>query len=272
MSRAILFRCHFLNAIIIDVFRHIQQDCPNDDVILLYDATRYPIRSDSPKVFIFSEQEISQSGYPFFNEQNLREKQISPLWYFSDYPLLFFHRQRPEYDSYWLVEYDVRFTGNWRMLFDQAPEGDLVGTHVARYVSSRDWVWWRQKDVLGVEDRLRVKCFFPLLRFSNRALDLVDFHRTHGMSGYCEMAVPTLLSVSGYTIRDIGGDGEFALPAWKNCFYSPETFNDQPRQTAERAAEWLYHPVRESTEVTQDQVLRAGEIEIECWRSGSVHA
>ena len=28
--------------------------------------------------------------------------------------LLDFYRHHPEYDYYWLIEYDVRFNGNWR--------------------------------------------------------------------------------------------------------------------------------------------------------------
>lgn len=252
MRRAILFRCHYLNAFILDVFRKIQDDCPDDDVFLLYDATHCPIETDSPHVFIVSEADARKTTYPFIN-----------FWYHGDYPLLLFYKHRPEYEYYWMIDHDVRFTGCWRTLFDSIPQSDFAGTDVARYHSSKDWFWWREKDYIPLDDRLRVKAFFPVVRFSNRALNLLDRHRGKGANGFLEWAPTTILNSENYSIIDLGDHGEFTPSSCRGHFYSPDTFKWRPvMEQAGQAPDWLYHPVRESTETAQNKTLHVGGFEV----------
>jgi hypothetical protein len=252
MSRAILFRCHYLNSHIVDVFRRIQEDCTGDDVFLLYDGTKNPIASNSPNVFSFTDRDISTLNYP-----------LTDLWYNSDYPLLLFYKFRPEYKYYWQIEYDVRFTGNWLSLIDHACECDFLGTHVARYASIPDWNWWKEQECISVDKQLRVKSLFALLRFSNRALNVIDYHRSHGARGFCEWLVPTILNSSGCSISDIGGQSEFTPQDYKGRFYSPTTFDWRPvMKQAGPEIDWLFHPVRESLEVISNGVYHIGDIDI----------
>ena len=46
--------------------------------------------------------------------------------------LLDFYRQHPEYDYYWLIEYDVRFSGNWKTFFSffHDKDEDFWAAHV----------------------------------------------------------------------------------------------------------------------------------------------
>src|SRR6266542_3480950 len=52
------------------------------------------------------------------------------------------HRQ---YDKYWFVEYDVRYTGSWSSLFASFREfdHDLVTSHIRRFAEEPHWPWWK---------------------------------------------------------------------------------------------------------------------------------
>ena len=105
---------------------------------------------------------------------------------------------------------------------------------------------------------------FSFLRFSSRALHLVEFYRRNGIDGFCEMVVPTLINISGYTVADFGGDGEFTPPPWQNDLYSSGTFTDSVLSKWGETESWLYHSVRDDERAVQDTTLYADSLKIEC--------
>jgi hypothetical protein len=58
-----------------------------------------------------------------------------------DQALLAFRKIKPEYDYYWIVEYDVEFSGHWSELFNAFADNtsDLLCSRVHRHETSPTW-------------------------------------------------------------------------------------------------------------------------------------
>ena len=78
-----------------------------------------------------------------------------------DLPLLwFFNNWYAKYEHYWVMEYDVRFTGNWNYFFDafERCESDLLATTLYRYEFRPAWGHWptlSSPEAVPMEERVR---------------------------------------------------------------------------------------------------------------------
>jgi hypothetical protein len=140
------------------------------------------------------------------------------------FPILDFYLTHPQYDFYWVVEFDVRYTGKWESFLRsfELYDHDLITSHIRHFDEEPDFWWW---DTLHhparTIDRSRyLRSFNVIYRISNRALALIHNNQQEGWRGYPEVLLPTLLAESGYTLLDFGGDGKFVLPGYKNRFYT----------------------------------------------------
>lgn len=239
---AILFRCHYFNKTILSNFKKLQDQAREDaDVFLMFDSSNEQFEFDGDALhFIFSEKDILESGYN--NYSNLSEFELKrPLvWYHADFPILLFQRRFPEYRYIWAFDYDVFFTGNWSELFKyfNSESADLVASRIQGYSENPQWENWGKPISIGVEIEQCIKAFFPVLRFSRRACELLNFAYRKGSYGYCEICVPTLIKNAGYDIKDLITDTHFAdadslrhLPVYEEAGPKPNT---------------LYHPVRDT--------------------------
>jgi hypothetical protein len=176
----------------------------------------------------------------------------------ADLPLLLLYLSHPGYRYYWLVEYDVRFTGSWREFFAAFDDNDadLLGTSLRRFEDSPGWDHWGglHVPILAPDSHERLRGFFPIYRVSNRALAVLHDAGLRGCSGHMEGVMPTLLYNLGLRIEDIGGDGEFVRPGNTNRYYrntltgdslSPGTFVYRPViAKAGDEPNKLWHPVK----------------------------
>jgi hypothetical protein len=93
----------------------------------------------------------------------------------------------------WLIESDIFCDGNWKACLDKANRmnHDFLATYVEHYNENenKDWVHWGSTDVLPLEER--VKCFFPLTRYSRQMLRSV-YQNLGVFSGYCEVYISSL--------------------------------------------------------------------------------
>jgi hypothetical protein len=90
-----------------------------------------------------------------------------------DLPLMWYFHENPRYDYYWVMEYDVRFTGTWPDFFGHfaSNESDLLATTLFDYSFRPDWDnWGTLKSPRRIPDQERVRALFPLYRVSNAAL------------------------------------------------------------------------------------------------------
>lgn len=184
---------------------------------------------------------------------------------FVDLVPMRFYRDRPDYEFYWIIENDVRFCGDWSDLFTDlgSSEADLLCTTVQSYSENPEWAHWdtlRPGAAGDVPRERRVKGFIPFGRVSRRLFAACDARYREGWSGHSEVLWPTIASLSGMRVEDIGGDGSFTPPARRGRYYYnaaeswslfPGTFVYRPCFTEQdivgpdnRFPGWLWHPVK----------------------------
>jgi hypothetical protein len=158
---------------------------------------------------------------------------------------LHFFLANPDYDRYWFLEYDLRFSGSWATLFDhfEQSDADLLAASVRRGTTQPDWYYWPSLQVPDGMERPPLEemfaCFMPLARISKRGFKTIDQAYRAGWSGHCEVTWPTILNRFGLTIEDIGGHGEFARPENRNRFYT-----NNPLSVDLNPGSLVFRPVR----------------------------
>jgi hypothetical protein len=176
------------------------------------------------------------------------------------FPVLDFFLAHRDYDRYWVVEYDVRYTGDWKALFDSLEplDHDFVTSHIRRYAQEPGWTWWNtlEHPSRTIAHHERLRSFNVVYRLSNRALEFIHDAQLDGWRGYFEVSLPTLLFHSGFKVLDLGGDGDFAPAERKNAVYTSRGFRSgrlspfaTMRYRPARAApgplpDKIYHPVK----------------------------
>jgi hypothetical protein len=250
----ILFMTHFIDGTIIDQYRKLRREAgPGHDVVLLYNTTERLSGQvpDDVHVVTFEERDLRKLPY------SGRKRSISS--YNIELFVLNFWCRFPQYEHYWVMEYDVRFSGDWGLVFQafQGNEADLLSTTIYRYEYNPDWANWPSlSPPSGVVLRTdqKIASFLPFYRISAKALATLHAAYIEGWSGHCECTVPTILGLAGHTIEDIGGDGDFVNPANINRFYrnTPKTRTKGPgtmvfrpvREVAGEEPDMLWHPVK----------------------------
>jgi hypothetical protein len=182
---------------------------------------------------------------------DLRLHQLLPLYFF---------RQWPGYAHYWTIEFDVRYTGNWRDFFAELEESpaDLLGTNVQARGENREWYHWQYlcTGLRALPEASYVKAFLPVMRVSRRGFEAVDAAYRRGWHGHYEALWPTAIAEAGMIVEDIGGLSSFAPPGRRGRHYtatmndvglSPGTFCYRPVKAEAEVVEappMLWHPVK----------------------------
>ncbi len=272
----VLILNHFRDRHLMELYAEIKRACGRHrDVVLLSDRSRknlsfvrQPIATDE---LVFELADLVALNYPGKQQIALPGKTQRNLKLGNaDLPVLLFYRQQNHYKHYWLIEYDVRYSGSWRQFLEafDSSDADLLGTSLMRYPEFPRWSHWQSLGIpsmnLKVDDALRG--FFPVYRLSNDALACLDEVYGQGARGHMETLVPTALEQSGLRLEDIGGDGVFVKPGNVNRFYtnqrtsnqlSPGTFVYRPARTAAgEEPNRLWHPVKPPESVPMRLVNR----------------
>jgi hypothetical protein len=272
----ILYTAHYLTEELLAQYALMRQSCAGRyDVVLLYDnfhddfaEVEHDLDVD---VHLVEPRAIAGLLYPSWpGRKHLEFTSPSGLrpgnW---DFAILEYFRAHPIHPYYWRVEYDVRFTGDWRHFFDtcSASQADLLGTTLLRRTDSPPWYWWSS---LGrpdgpLDEASTLRGFFPIARLSNRACALLDAQYSAGWYGHAECAMPTVIAHAGLTVEDIGGRGEFVPAGHEERFYRntpadeclrPGTFVYRPAMPQPGARpNTLWHPVKD--EEDHERWLRA---------------
>lgn len=185
------------------------------------------------------------------------------LYHNVHFPLLDFYFAHPEYDYYWMIEFDVRYTGDWGTFLRSfgTCDHDLITSHIRRFQKEPRWWWWDSlhHPAKTIDRASYVRSFNVIYRISNRALAWIHSALEDGWRGYPEVVLPTLLYTNGYTLLDFGGDGEFTVPGAENrCYTSGSTRDGVPnpfctmrwRPSRAKAGIYrnkIYHPVKPSS-------------------------
>jgi len=256
-NTVVLYMTHVYDGAVAEEYERLKLECePSYDVRLLYDASSRRARraGKRPDSFGFRPQQVlDRFGRHFLDPQ------AKGLWPgSSDLALMAYALDHPPYDFYWLIEYEVRFSGQWNSLFDAfaANQADLLTTTIRRRPDQPNWHWWSSLAAPDAElsQDEQIRCFLPVLRMSRKGIDLLLTAYGQGWRGHYECTVPTILSKHGLAIEDIGGDGEFVSPGNVNRFYTntvgnahmtPGTFVWRPSfEGPGGEPDKLWHPVK----------------------------
>ena len=172
-------------------------------------------------------------------------------------PLMGFFQEHSQYEYYWLMEYDVRFTGHWMDFFRNfaGNESDLLATTIFDFGFRPGWDNWKTlKSPQRIPDQARVRALLSLCRLSNTALRAMHEAYCNGWSGHYEVTIPTILKTRGLKLEDFGGSGRYVASGNANRFYrntpavaglAPGTFTVAANTiSADYPANMLWHPIK----------------------------
>jgi hypothetical protein len=178
-------------------------------------------------------------------------------------PMKFF-LERPDYDYYWIIEYDVRFSGTWSELFTDlsSSNADLLCTTIQTWAENPNWAHWGTLTAVREDMPLkRVKGFMPFCRLSRALMKACDERYRRGWNGHYEVLWPTIARLAGLKLEDIGGNGGFTPFKRRGRYYQntpsdwsqfPGTFVYRPSFADSnlfgpqcRFPGMLWHPVKE---------------------------
>jgi hypothetical protein len=222
-NHVFLFLSHSVSAQIIREYGNISSAIAGmGSSVFLYHDRRNETPPSLPrhKLYLFSDESLS----------NLNYLRIGPSLVpgHNQFPLLQFFRDNPNFDHYWVIEYDVRFSGDWHFFFDyfKDTKQDFLTCHIRDHAREPDFFWWslhHPRKSIPLSERLR--SFNPIYRLSNASLSFLHHSLSDGWCGHHEVLFPTLLHHSGFTIMDIGGKGRFTPPDLKDRFYTDSNFS-----------------------------------------------
>lgn len=173
----------------------------NHDLIILNDSTSNNLYVEDVNILNYNQETLisGKKGYDF--------------WYRADIPMVFLKEQYPNYDFYYQIEYDCE-SHNWEYFFTEIDKYsyDFISTWVKDVNKEPGWCWWphlndsTKRVTCNIEtskDNL-LGCYFPIIRFSTKSLNILDEYYKKGSDGFCEVLVPTILNVENCSIKDIG--------------------------------------------------------------------
>lgn len=205
--------------------------------------------------FVFTSDILSELGYTPIEEGKLVPGS-------NHFPLLKFFKENQGYDYYWLVEDDVRFSGEWKEFFGSFASctSDFLSSVIETKAENPNWYWWtslKTGNAVIAEEKL-LKSFNPIYRLSRQALTCIDAHLRIGWMGHHEVLLPTLLYNKGFLLEDFGGEGSFVRLENKSKFYDDTSMRIAPVLPDDRK-NYLFHPVKEE-KVRQDGAYKKNAV------------
>ena len=110
-NQAFLFQSHSVSTQLTRQYGNIRKATARmGNSFFLYHQRRSEAPSGLPGLYLFSNESLSRLNYRMIGPS------FSPGH--TNFPLLQFFRDHPDFDHYWLIENDVRFSGDWYFFFD----------------------------------------------------------------------------------------------------------------------------------------------------------
>lgn len=251
MKQAVLYLTNKSNEWTLSAFHALEQSLQGmADVYFAYhqQGDVLPVSLQNiENLFVFTSDVLNELGYTPIEKGKLVPGS-------NHFPLLKFFKENQCYDYYWLVEDDVRFSGDWKDFFDSfaSSTSDFLSSVIETKAENPTWYWWTSlktgNEVIAEEKLL--KSFNPIYRLSSQALVCIDAHLRIGWMGHYEVLLPTLLYNKGFLLEDFGGEGAFVCPENKAKFYNDTSMRIAPVLPDDRKS-YLFHPVKEE-KVRQD--------------------
>lgn len=250
---AILFVTHIFNETIEHQINKLRREAGElATVFIVYQADKVELNlPEEVKHHAFTIQGLNRLGYTTWGCTIMDGN--------FHFVLLDFYRKHPEYDYYWLVEYDVRFNGNWRTFFSffQDKDEDFWAAHIETKEDNPHWVRWHEIELKNIplNSITLYKSFNPICRFSNRAFALLHSRCLLGDRGHNELLMPTLFKYYNLKVADFGGHGRFIYPGHPELFYTYDPNRNESDTCTHRCyppynisdmfyLDKIYHPIK----------------------------
>lgn len=245
MKQAVLYLTNKSNEWTLSAFHALEQSLQGmSDVYFAYhqQGDVLPVSLQNiENLFVFTSDVLNELGYTPIEKGKLVPGS-------NHFPLLKFFKENQCYDYYWLVEDDVRFSGDWKDFFDSfaSSTSDFLSSVIETKAENPNRYWWTSLKVgneVIAEEKL-LKSFNPIYRLSSQALVCIDAHLRIGWMGHYEVLLPTLLYNKGFLLEDFGGEGTFVRPENNAKFYDDTSMRIAPVLPDDRK-NYLFHPVKE---------------------------
>lgn len=171
--------------------------------VLFYQTVKkeVPVNIRSEDVILIDSSILTSLGY-----RALQEGKLVPGS--NHFPLFKFALEEDfAHDYYWMIEDDVRFTGNWKTFFDDvhSNDADYITSHVHR---------------CPMEEKKLFNSFNPIYRLSSRALRMLHHKfKNERICGHHEQTFVNLCLKEGLSVMDFGGSSSFTPPHLKEKYY-----------------------------------------------------
>ena len=245
MKQAVLYLTNKSNEWTLSAFHALEQSLQGKaDVYFAYhrQGDVLPVALQNiENLFVFTLDVLNELGYTPIEKGKLVPGS-------NHFPLLKFYKENQGYDYYWLVEDDVRFSGEWKEFFDSFASctSDFLSSVIETKAENPNWYWWSclktGNEAIAVDRLLR--SFNPIYRLSSQALACIDDHLRKDWIGHHEVLLPTLLYNKGFLLEDFGGEGIFGRPENNAKFYDDTSMRIAPVLPDDRK-NYLFHPVKE---------------------------
>ena len=245
MKQAVLYLTNKSNEWTLSAFHALEQSLQGKaDVYFAYhqQGDVLPVSLQNiENLFVFTSDVLNELGYTPIERGKLVPGS-------NHFPLLKFFKENQGYDYYWLVEDDVRFSGEWKDFFGRFASctSDFLSSVIETKAENPTWYWWSclktGNEAIAVDRLLR--SFNPIYRFSSQALACIDDHLRKDWIGHHEVLLPTLLYNKGFLLEDFGGEGIFVRPENNAKFYDDTSMRIAPVLPDDRK-NYLFHPVKE---------------------------
>ena len=242
MKQAVLYLTNKSNEWTLSAFHALEQSLQGmADVYFAYhqQGDVLPVSLQNiENLFVFTSDVLNELGYTPIEKGKLVPGS-------NHFPLLKFYKENQGYDYYWLVEDDVRFSGEWKDFFGSFASctSDFLSSVIETKAENLTWYWWTSLKTGNEEEKL-LKSFNPIYRLSSQALACIDAHLRIGWMGHYEVLLPTLLYNKGFLLEDFGGEGTFVRLENNAKFYDDTSMRIAPVLPDDRK-NYLFHPVKE---------------------------
>lgn len=215
MSNAILFTTHFIDDIVIDHLNIIKEQIKDADIYVLFNDTENKCTLENENIYYFNSDVVAKHGfvmhyyYPYF------PKNVNKEFYKNnfEYGLFCFYKDHPNYNNYWVIEYDVIYTGNWNDLILKYERNDFVSSNILTYNQCKTWHMWENDQLTHYQTiipKVKIKSFNPIFKISRKALKDLILLNHKGNYGFYEIYFPSVLNQLGYSLKQfdelIGND------------------------------------------------------------------
>ncbi len=273
----VVFVTHIWTPEIAEHFDRLKREAgPVVDVFLAYQQGDAPATPVGMAPDLAVRMADSAAHFPLRYEEYL---QHAKPWGYVDLAWItaFLDHSLASYDRFWLVEYDVDFSGNWATFFTAAAgyEGDLLTARL-RPLSADPTFYYapiHQQPPSAPSDPLIA--FMPISRLSRRLIE--HYCRTllaPGWHGHFETVLPSMARADGYSIAEIGGYDALTPPERRGLHYDgtyrdlhtrntthayrpPQAFSYFVRSPGRfRQPNRIYHPVKVGLSLRQRLQMR----------------